>query len=272
MWPATTSALRVTSGSPIRSQIFLIRRAIRAAEHALAGAGLARNGQGQALLADQVALVHVQHGRELFVRAAIERGEGVNVAVEGLVDRGPHGTRTPHERAHLLEVRGELNIVQGGRVVRVRCDDAEHVRSDVVQDRKDQLAFGQLLGHLVQRQSIDVRLGQLLRRYEAGFVERSQVLEEGHLLQEFEVEQRLLHPLTATLHIAVGGLLLFRGQEPIGHQTFEKPRTASVGHREAQEYSGSLTVPAGFRTRRSGPKTRITRHLPSEGPNRPPGL
>jgi hypothetical protein len=188
--------------------------------------GLLGHRQHHALIADQVALEHVEHRRELRVRVAIQDGKCVNVAVVRLADGGLDGARTPHERAHFFHAGGELHVVQGGRVVGIGRDHAERRRLSVVQHREHGVALGQLLRHLVERDAIDVGLGQLLGRNEARLVQGRQVFEQRRFIESLELEDDLLHALARARDQVQRCLLRFRGDEPIGKQSFEESRIA----------------------------------------------
>jgi hypothetical protein len=211
------------------------------AEDALALRGFLGHRKHHAFVADQVTLEHVEHRRKLRVRVAIQNREGVDIAVVRLADGGLDGARAADESAHLFDARGELNIVQRRRVVRIGRDDAERRSLRVVQNRKHGIALGQLLRHLVERDAIDVCLGQLLGRNEARLVQGRQVLEQRRFVQRLELEDDLLDAIARPGHQVQRSLLRLRGDEPIGKQPLEKSRIARA-HVVASSVMDSLPL------------------------------
>jgi hypothetical protein len=72
--------------------------------------------------------------------------------------------------------------VKSGRVVRIGRDDAEGAGLRVEQNGKNQIALGEFLGDLVERQLIDIRFGKLFRRNEARLIVIGEIFEERGLV------------------------------------------------------------------------------------------
>ncbi len=160
------------------------------------------------LVAQQVALVDVEHRRELLVGRAVERTERMDVAAVGLADGRLHGRRASDERAQVLEVGRQLQLAQRLEVVRVRRHDRQRVGVDVVQHREDLVLLGELARHLVEGQPVDVRLGQLLGADEARLVQRRDELQEVGLADRVDLEQRLLDAAAEPVQLRDGRFVL----------------------------------------------------------------
>ncbi|MGC4090411.1 MAG: hypothetical protein QM756_21540 [Polyangiaceae bacterium] len=90
------------------------------------------------------------------------------------------------------------------------------------------VALGQLLRHLVERDAIDVGLGQLLGRDEARFVQRRQEFQEQRFVDgacSSRMTSSTRSPLRA---IRLRAASCARRNQPVGHKAFEKPYIARV--------------------------------------------
>jgi len=157
---------------------------------------------------------------------SVQDRERVDVTVVRLADRGFHGARAADERANFLHTRRQLHVVQRGRVVRIGRDDAERPGRRVVQDWEHGVALGQLLRHLVERDAIDVGLGQLLGRDEARLVQRRQVLEQRRFIERLQLEDDLLDALARPRHQVQRRLLRFRRDQPVSEEPLQQSRIA----------------------------------------------
>lgn len=188
----------------------------------LAVVGL-RQVPGDLLVAQQVPLVDVEHRGELLVGRPVQHGEGVDVAPVGLGDRRLHRRRTRHEGAHLLQPRGELDLPQRLQVVRIRRHHRQHPVLRVVEHREHLVLLRVAPRHLVQRQPVDVRLGQLLRADEARLVHRRDELQQIVLRDGPYLEERLLDAPSHPVELRERRLVLSLVDLPCLQQEISEP-------------------------------------------------
>lgn len=167
-----------------------------------------RQVPGDLLVAQQVTLVHVEHRRELLVGGPVEDREGVDIPPVGLRQRRLHRRRARDEGPHLLEPGGEPQLPQRLQVVRVRGHHRQHVRGGIVEHREDLVLLGEAPRDLVQRQPVDVRLGELLGADKAGLVHRRDELQQVVLGDGPDLQERLLDAASHPVELREGRLVL----------------------------------------------------------------